>query len=74
MSDVVFTSSCSPVLGLGIQKYPSSNTVLGKIREHGSAHNVLTLAVYRKCHVDYARKKNTQCSMKNILEILLIKL
>ena len=40
MSDVVFTSSYGPVLGLGIQKNSSSNAALGKIREHGSAHGV----------------------------------
>ena len=41
MSDVVFTSSyCPVILGLGIQKNPSSNVALRKIREHGSAHGV----------------------------------
>ena len=56
MSDVVFTSSYSPVLGLGIQKNPSSNAALGKIREHGSSHGV-NIAVYGKCHVDYLARK-----------------
>ena len=57
MSDVVFTSSyCPVILGLGIQKNPSSNAALGKIREHGSAHGV-NIAVYGKCHVYYLVRK-----------------
>ena len=60
MSDVVFTSSYGPVLGMGIQKDPPSNAALGKIREHGSAHGV-NIAVYATIYVDIlSRKKNTQ--------------
>ena len=36
------------ILGLGIQKNPSLNAALGKIREHGSAHGV-NIAVHGKC-------------------------
>ena len=60
MSDVVFTSSYGPVLGLGNPKNPSSNAALGKICEHGSAHGV-NIAAYGKCHVDYL----VRCSTPN---------
>ena len=55
MSDVFFTSSYGPVLGLEIQKHPSSNAALGKIRDI-AAHTV-KIAVCGKCHVDYLTRK-----------------
>ena len=64
MSDVVFTSFYGPVLVLGIQKNPSSNAALGKIREHGSAHGV-NIAVNGKCHVDYLVRKYSMPNEKN---------
>ena len=76
MSDVVFTSSyCPVILGLGIQKNPSSNVALRKIREHGSAHGVdiLYCGIWKMSR-RLSRKKNTQCLMKTIQEVLLIKL
>ena len=61
MSDLVFTSSYGPVLGLGIQKNPSSNAALGKIREHGSAHGVnIAVFVIWKISRRLSRKKNNQ--------------
>ena len=52
----VFTPSYGPALGLGVQKYSSSNAALGKIHEHGTAHGVY-IVVYGKCNVEYLARK-----------------
>ena len=55
-----------PVLGLGIQTNPSSNAALEKIREHGSTHGVVNIAVLWKMSCRLSRKKNTQCEYPKV--------
>ena len=72
MSDVVFTSSYGLVLGLGVQKNPSSNAALGKIREYDGT--VLTLSYMENVTSIISQEKYSMPLMKKIQEILFIKL